>query len=31
MRSTFIAPGNDSNEEIIASMGDGLYARKMGA
>ncbi len=30
MRSTFIAPGNDSNEEIIASMGDGLYARKMG-
>ena len=30
MRSTFIAPGNDSNEEIIASMGNGLYARKMG-
>ena len=30
MRNTFIAPGNDDNEEIIASMGDGLYAKSMG-
>ncbi len=30
MRSTFIAPGNDDEAEMIASMGDGLYARKMG-
>ncbi len=30
MRNTFIAPGQDENEEIIASMGDGLYAKKMG-
>ncbi len=30
MRSTFIAPGTDSAEEMIATMGDGLYAKKMG-
>ena len=30
MRSTFIAPGQDDETEMIASMGDGLYARKMG-
>ena len=30
MRSTFIAPGNDDEAEMIASMGDGLYAKKMG-
>lgn len=30
MRNTYIAAGNDDNDEIIASMGDGLYARKMG-
>ncbi len=30
MRSTFIAPGNDSVDEMIATMGDGLYAKKMG-
>ncbi len=30
MRSTFIAPGQDSPEEMIATMGDGLYAKKMG-
>lgn len=30
MRSTFIAPGQDDEAEMIASMGDGLYARKMG-
>ena len=30
MRSTFIAPGNDDEAEMIATMGDGLYARKMG-
>ncbi len=30
MRNTYIAPGNDDNEEIISSMGDGLYAAKMG-
>ena len=30
MRNTFIAPGNDDEEEIISSMGDGLYARAMG-
>lgn len=30
MRNTYIAPGNDSNEEMIATMGDGLYAAKLG-
>ncbi len=30
MRSTFIAPGQDDEAEMIASMGDGLYAKKMG-
>ena len=30
MRNTYIAAGNDSEEEMIATMGDGLYARKMG-
>ena len=30
MRNTYIAAGNDDNEEIIATMGDGLYAKKMG-
>ena len=30
MRSTFIAPGQDDEAEMIATMGDGLYARKMG-
>lgn len=30
MRNTYIAAGTDSNEEIISSMGDGLYAAKMG-
>ena len=30
MRNTYIAPGNDSEDEIISSMGDGLYAAKMG-
>ena len=30
MRNTYIAAGNDDNDEIIASMGDGLYAKKMG-
>ena len=30
MRNTFIAPGNDDPAEIIATMGDGLYAAKMG-
>lgn len=30
MRNTYIAAGNDDNEEIISSMGDGLYAAKMG-
>ena len=30
MRNTYIAAGNDENEEIISSMGDGLYAAKMG-
>ena len=30
MRNTFIAPGNDDPTEIIATMGDGLYAAKMG-
>ena len=30
MRNTYIAAGNDENDEIIATMGDGLYAKKMG-
>ena len=30
MRNTFIAPGNDENDEIIATAGDALYAKKMG-
>ncbi len=30
MRNTYIAPGSDDESEIIASMGDGLYAKKMG-
>ena len=30
MRNTFIAPGHDDPEEIIRTMGDGLYAAKMG-
>ncbi len=30
MRSTFIAPGSDDDAEMIATMGNGLYARKMG-
>ena len=30
MRNTFIAPGMDDEAEMIATMGDGLYAKKMG-
>lgn len=30
MRNTFIAAGTDNEEEMIATMGDGLYAKKMG-
>ena len=30
MRNTFIAPGSDDEEEMIRTMGDGLYAVKMG-
>lgn len=30
MTNTYIANGNDNNEEIIASISDGLYAKKMG-
>jgi len=30
MRNTFIAPGTDDDEEMIRTMGDGLYAAKMG-
>jgi TldD protein len=30
MRNTFIAPGEDDPDEIISSMDDGLYAKKMG-
>jgi TldD protein len=30
MRNTFIEPGKHSLEELLASMGDGLYAKKMG-
>lgn len=30
MTNTFIAPGNDTAEEMLATMGEGLYAKKMG-
>ncbi len=30
MRNTYIAPGTDEEDEIISSMGDGLYAASMG-
>ena len=30
MRNTYIAAGDDDNDEIITSMGDGLYAKVMG-
>ena len=30
MSNTFIAPGEDEDEEMIASMGDGLYCAAMG-
>ncbi len=30
MTNTYIAPGNDKNEDIIASMEYGLYAKQMG-
>jgi len=30
MRNTFIAPGNDDEDEMIRTMGDGLYAAQMG-
>ena len=30
MRNTYIAAGNDDENEIISSMGDGLYAKAMG-
>jgi len=30
MRNTYIAAGNDDEEEMIRTMGDGLYAKKMG-
>lgn len=30
MRNTFIAAGNDSEEEMLSTMGDGLYAKSMG-
>ena len=30
MTNTYIAPGEDSNEDIIASISEGLYAKKMG-
>ena len=30
MRNTFIAPGSDENDEIIATAGDALYAKSMG-
>lgn len=30
MTNTYIAAGNDENEAIIASISDGLYAKKMG-
>lgn len=30
MRNTYIAPGSDDDEEMIRTMGDGLYAAEMG-
>lgn len=30
MRNTFIAPGQDDEKEMIATMGNGLYAKAMG-
>ncbi|MDL2206322.1 TldD/PmbA family protein [Eubacteriales bacterium OttesenSCG-928-N13] len=30
MRNTFILPGSSTDEEIIRTMGDGLFAKKMG-
>ncbi|MGI6173800.1 MAG: TldD/PmbA family protein [Christensenellales bacterium] len=30
MRNTYIAPGNDDDEEMIRTMGNGLYAASMG-
>ncbi len=30
MRNTFIAPGSDSETEMIKTMGNGLYAKQMG-
>lgn len=30
MTNTFIAPGTDTVEEMLATMGEGLYAKKMG-
>ena len=30
MRNTYIAPGQDDEDEMIRTMGDGLYAKKMG-
>ncbi|MFH1512382.1 MAG: TldD/PmbA family protein [Bacillota bacterium] len=30
MRNTYIAPGQDDEEAMIRTMGDGLYAKKMG-
>ena len=30
MRNTYIAPGQDDEAEMIATMGDGLYAKRMG-
>jgi len=30
MRNTYIAPGNDDDAAMIRTMGDGLYAKKMG-
>ncbi len=30
MRNTYIAPGTDDEAEMIRTMGDGLYAKKMG-
>ncbi|MDD3335281.1 MAG: TldD/PmbA family protein [Eubacteriales bacterium] len=30
MRNTYIAPGNDDDDEMIATMGNGLFAAKMG-
>ncbi|MBR6028289.1 MAG: TldD/PmbA family protein [Clostridia bacterium] len=30
MRNTFIAPGTDDEDEMIATMGEGLYAKRLG-